>query len=253
MQIHPLKGIPLIQPSDDLAAILVKSLRDSALAPSSGDVLVVTQKIVSKAEGRLVRLSEVVPTPRAQELAKRLDKDPRKVEVILRESRTVLRAERSAKTGQGILICETRHGLVCANAGVDESNLSAPDTVLLLPLDPDASAAKLRDRLCRDLGVDLGVVITDSFGRPWRLGIVNVAIGVAGCPALVDYKGRKDYSGKELQVTEIAVADEIAAVAGLVMGKLQTVPAALIQGFESQGKPGRAVDLQRPESEDLFR
>ncbi len=253
MQIHPLKGIPLIQQSDDLAAILAKSLRDSAPAPSPGDILVVTQKIVSKAEGRIVRLAEVVPTPRAQELAKRLDKDPRKVDVILRESRRVIRAERSAKTGRGILICETRHGLVCANAGVDESNLSDPDTVLLLPLNPDASAEKLRAALSRVLGVYLGVVITDSFGRPWRLGIVNVAIGVAGCPAIVDYKGMKDYSGKELLVTEIAVADEIAAVAGLVMGKLQMVPAALIRGFENPGKPGRAADIQRPAGEDLFR
>ena len=253
VRIHGLQGIPLVQPGDDLAKLLADSLQKSNIRTADGDILVVTQKIVSKAEGRMVRLSGVSPSPRATELGKEIGKDPRKVEIILQESRRVLRAGRSAKTGQGILICETRHGLICANAGVDESNLSDPDAVLLLPVDPDKSAERLRGEIRRMLDVELGVVITDSFGRPWRLGIVNVAIGVSGCPAIVDYKGKADYSGKLLTVTEIAVADEIAAVAGLVMGKLELVPAALIQGFRPAGTPGRAADIKRPEIEDLFR
>lgn len=242
-----------MRPGDDLAAILIEAIRSASLNPIDRDVLMVTQKIVSKAEGRIIRLSQVTPSERANELARRLDKDPRKVEVILRESRKVIRAERSAKSGLGILICETRHGLVCANAGVDESNLSEPDSVLLLPEDPDASAEKLRNDIRRGMGVDLGVVLTDSFGRPWRLGIVNVAIGVSGVPALVDYRGKSDYAGRPLAVTELAVADEIAAVAGLVMGKLDMFPAALVQGFHPAGPAGCAKDLIRPEAEDLFR
>lgn len=253
LRISALGGIPPVKPGDDLTAILVHAIRESGLNARNQDILVVTQKIVSKAEGRLVRLSDVTPSGRAMELGKQLDKDPRKVEVILRESRKILRAERSAKTGLGILICETRHGFICANAGVDESNLSDPDSVLLLPEDPDKSAEKLRKGIRRELDADVAVVITDSFGRPWRLGIVNVAIGVSGCPAIVDYRGKADCAGHPLKVTEIAVADEIAAVAGLVMGKLDMIPAVLLQGFHPSGTFGRAADLLRPAPEDLFR
>ncbi|OGH56360.1 MAG: coenzyme F420-0:L-glutamate ligase [Candidatus Lindowbacteria bacterium RIFCSPLOWO2_12_FULL_62_27] len=253
IRIHGLEGLPLVQPGDDLAGMLVRAIQNTGLAAGTGDVLLVTQKIVSKAEGRLVRLSEVTPSERAVELAQRVGKDPRKVEVILRESRRVLKAERPASTGIGVLICETRHGLVCANAGVDESNLSDPDTVLCLPADPDASAERIRSAVRAALGVDLAVIITDSFGRPWRMGLVNVAIGIAGGPALVDLRGSADYSGHPLSVTRIAVADELAAIAGLVMGKLELIPAALVRGWRFDGAPGRAADLIRPAAEDLFR
>lgn len=230
-------------------------MQEARLTPEQQDILVVTQKIVSKSEGRSVILSEVTPSDRATETGRRLGKDPRKVEVILRESRRIVQECPAAgrKSGQGVLICETHHGLICANAGVDESNLSDPDTVLLLPRDPDGSAERLRREIQRRLGVELGVVISDSFGRPWRLGIVNVAIGSAGCPVLVDYRGRADSMGKPLKVTEIAVADEIAAVAGMVMGKLDMIPAILLQGFRPAGAPGRAADLIRPAAEDLFK
>lgn len=253
VRIHPLHGVPPVHPGDDLTALLLKSIREAGLEPRSGDILVVTQKIVSKSEGQIVHLSGVTPTAQALELAEKLNKDARKVEVILQESRRVLRAERMAKTGLGVLICETHHGFVCANAGVDESNLSAPDTLLLLPADPDASAEKIRREMSGGLGVEIAVIITDSFGRPWRLGIVNVAIGIAGCPAIVDYRGKPDSGGRPLTVTEIAVADEIAAVAGMAMGKLEQIPAVLVQGLSLPAGSGRGSDLRRLAGEDLFR
>lgn len=199
----------------------------------------------------MIRLSAVTPTERAVELSAKLGIDARKIEVILRESRRVLRAERVHDGG--VIICETHHGLVCANAGVDESNLDESDCVLRLPQDPDASADRLRGDLEQIFGVTLGVVITDSFGRPWRLGLVNVAIGASGLPATIDCRGRRDSAGRPLQSTVLAVADEIAAAAGMVMGKLENTPAVLVRGFHSDVPAGRASDLIRRTEDDLFR
>ena len=245
-------GIPEVRPGDDLGALLGDALDRVNLAPVSGDIVVVTHKVVSKAEGRLVRLPDVDPSPFAVRWAEQTGKDARQVEVVLRESVRIVRMDR------GVLICETRHGFVCANAGVDASNVAA-DTVCLLPEEPDRSAAALRSALGRRFGfaeADApGVVITDSWGRPWRNGIVNVAIGVAGVPPLVDYRGYFDPAGYELGVTVLAAADEIAAAAELVMHKLAARPAALVRGWAppiaaAQGT-GRAlvIDPRR----DLFR
>ncbi len=238
---------------DPLGEILAAAVRRENINPSTGDVLVIAQKIVSKSEGRVVRLSSVVPSAGAEAIAARLRIDPRKIEIILRESRRIVRAEWIESAGRGVIICETHHGLVCANAGVDESNLDEPDTVLCLPEDPDASAAKIRADLHQMLGVDLGVILTDSFGRPWRVGLVNVAIGVSGVAAIRDCRGQTDSSGRLLQTTELAVADELAAAAGLLMGKLDRIPAVLVQGFRADAPPGRAADLIRAPGGDLFR
>lgn len=243
----PLEGIGRIKPGDDLNAILADAIRRRGVALEDQDIIVVTSKIVSKARGRTVRPADVSPSADARELAERLDQDPRKIQVILNESKKIIRAD------LGVLICETRHGLICANAGVDASNLDDGETLLLLPEDPDAEAESIRRFFAREFGVEPGVIITDSFGRPWRLGVVEFAIGVAGCPALVDIRGRRDYAGRELTATELGIADEVAAVAGLAMGKLSLTPAALIQGLKWDIRPGRAADLLRPAGEDLFR
>ena len=210
-------------------------------------MVVVTQKVVSKAEGRLVALADVTPSPQAQELAARLDKDPRLVELVLRESRRIVRAER------GVLITETRHGFVCANAGVDASNVAGEGYVSLLPEDPDASAEGIRRRIKDLCGAEVAVIVSDTFGRPWREGHVNVAIGVAGMSPFADYVGQTDPYGYELRVTTIAVADELAAAAELVMGKLERVPAAIVRGYRYRPGPGRATDMVRPPERDLFR
>jgi coenzyme F420-0:L-glutamate ligase / coenzyme F420-1:gamma-L-glutamate ligase len=211
-----------------------------------GDVVVISQKIVSKAEGMVRGLSEVAPSQKAQELANRLGKEAALVELILAESSEVLRAER------GVLIAETHHGFVCANAGIDSSNLPEPDTVCLLPEDPDGSARRIR----AEIGARVGVVVADSFGRAWRLGQAEVAIGCAGLVALDDWRGRRDAGGRELEATEIAIADEAAAAADLVRGKDSGVPIVVVRGLgrhvtEEDG-PGAAA-LRRPRDEDLFR
>jgi coenzyme F420-0:L-glutamate ligase / coenzyme F420-1:gamma-L-glutamate ligase len=210
------------------------------------DVLVVAQKIVSKSEGRVLLLSSVTPTPRSLELAAKLKKDARLVEVILRETRRIVRAA-------PVLIVETHHGFVCANAGVDHSNVPGSDAVTLLPRDPDRSARRLATALRKRTGKRVAVIISDTFGRPWRLGLTNVAIGAAGVPVLRDLRGTPDRVGKALQATIIAVADELAAAAGLVMGKLEGIPAVLIRGYRYRRVVEPATRIIRPANEDLFR
>ena len=248
-----LEGIPEVREGDDLAAFIHSGLR----APHGGeypctdhDVLVIAHKIVSKAEGRVRSLADVEPTPRAIELAAEQGKDPRHVQVVLDESEQVLRAS------HGVLICLTRHGFVCANAGVDASNAPAPDTLVLLPVDPDASARRIRAALRDRIGVSPAIVITDSFGRAWRHGQCDVAIGCAGISPLEDWRGRADAVGRELRATWIAIADQLAAMADLARRKDAAEPVVLIHGTgrhvtEDDG-PGAAAMI-RPEAEDLFR
>jgi coenzyme F420-0:L-glutamate ligase/coenzyme F420-1:gamma-L-glutamate ligase len=213
----------------------------------AGDVVVVAQKVVSKAEGRTRNLTEVTAGEEAIRLAPHLvaAPDPRFVQVVLDESVRVLRTER-------VLITETRHGYVCANSGVDHSNIPGSDVVTLLPIDPDASAERLRTRLGEVTGAEVGVIVSDTFGRPWRLGIVTVALGVAGMPALIDMRGRKDDAGRDLHATVLAVADEVAAASGLVMGKTRRTPVVVVRGLELEGT-GIGAELIRPAAEDLFR
>lgn len=251
VSLHALEGVPLVEPGDDLAALLNRALRDTGIAPEDGDILVLAQKIVSKAEGRYVDLDEVTPSGRARELADSLGKDPRHVEVVLSESEDLV------KVGQHVIIAAHRLGLVMANAGVDESNISHGDgggRLLLLPRDPDGSAAALKARLDAEFGVSMGVIISDSFGRPWRNGVVGVAIGAAGVPALVDQVGARDLFGRELRVTEIATADELAAAGSLLMGQAgQGVPAVLIRGFMIDAPARPAAALIRDRERDMFR
>jgi coenzyme F420-0:L-glutamate ligase / coenzyme F420-1:gamma-L-glutamate ligase len=234
-------GLPEVQPGDDLAYLIASSadLRD-------GDILVVAQKVVSKAEGRVRSLAEVEPGERARRYAETLEADARVLQVILDESVRVVRDER-------VLIVETRHGYVCANAGVDHSNVPGVEAVTLLPEDPDASAERLRERLGELAGCRVGVIVADTFGRAWRMGIVNVALGVAGVAALVDYRGRPDDFGQELSATVVAVADEVACAAGLVMGKTERVPVAVVRGYHPRGPSGSGRELVRPAELDLFR
>jgi coenzyme F420-0:L-glutamate ligase/coenzyme F420-1:gamma-L-glutamate ligase len=237
--ILPVEGLPEIQEGDDLAALIAERAE-----LQGGDVLVVAQKTVSKAEGRVVRLADVEPSEEARRLAG--DQDPRRVEVILRESKRIVR------TRPPLVIAETRHGFVCASAGVDSSNAPGPETVVLLPEDPDASAARLRDRIRELTGADVGVIVSDSFGRPWRQGTTDVSIGLAGVQPLLDLKGERDRVGYELHATVIAVADELAGAAELVLGKTAGIPAAVIRGVEASGD-GTARDLVMPAERDLFR
>ena len=243
VRVIPLEGIPEIDEGDDLAGLLL-----AAAAGAGGfqdaDVLVVAQKAVSKAEGRTVRLDDVEPSARALELAD--DRDPRHVEWILRESAHVIRVR------PPLIITETRHGFVCASAGVDASNAKGDDTLILLPLDPDASAGRLREAIRERAGRDVGVIVSDSFGRPFRQGTTDVALGVAGLTPLLDLRGVRDRAGYELHATQIAVADELAGAAELVMGKVSGIPAALIRGLDLRGD-GSGADIPIPEERDLFR
>jgi coenzyme F420-0:L-glutamate ligase/coenzyme F420-1:gamma-L-glutamate ligase len=247
----PVPGIPLIQPGDDLAGALIAACEEHALSPADGDVLAVAQKVVSKAEGRTVDLAATRPSPRARSLAAEVDKDPRLVEVILQESRRVVRHR------PGVLIVEHRLGFVMANAGVDRSNVdpkAGAEPVLLLPRDPDASAARLRERLAAHFGAALAMIITDSWGRAWRRGTVGVALGAAGMPALMDLRGRPDLFGHELRVTQTGFADEVASAASLVMGQADEArPAVLVRGLSWAGPPVPASTLIRAPEEDLFR
>jgi coenzyme F420-0:L-glutamate ligase/coenzyme F420-1:gamma-L-glutamate ligase len=243
--VRPVQGLPEIAPGAPLGELLAEAAR-----PRDDEVLVVSQKIVSKAEGRLRRLTDVEPSARARELAERLGKDPRLVELILSESRSVIRAERT------VLIVETKSGLICANAGIDSSNVPGEDTVALLPADPDASARWLREEIRAACGRRPAVVIADSFGRPWRVGQTDVAIGCAGLAVLDDWRGRQDRDGRTLAATVIAIADEAAAAASLARDKASGEPAAVISGLERYVVPGDgpgATALQRPEADDLFR
>lgn len=244
LRVLPLRGLPELEAGDDLASLLVEAARSSGGLETS-DVVVVAQKAVSKIEGRVVSLADVEPTDRARELAGR-EGDPRRLEVILSESREILRSR------PPLLIAETRHGFVCASAGVDSSNAGGAGMLVLLPLDPDASARRLRDRLRELAGVDVGVIVSDSFGRAWRQGTTDVALGIAGVIALRDLRGARDSSGYELTSTQIAVADEIAGAAQLVMGKIDGVPAAIVRGLEVAGD-GSGEDLVMPRERDLFR
>ena len=212
-----------------------------------GDVVVVTQKIVSKAEGQVVLLSDVTPSAFAEQIAERYDKDPRLVEVVLRESSRVVRMD------QGVIITETRHGFICANSGVDQSNVETHGEVALLPVDPDESASAIMAAIAREAGADIAVIISDTFGRPWREGCTDVAIGVAGMDPLVDYRGVSDPAGHELRATVIAAADELASAAELVMGKLDRVPAAIVRGYAYEPGGAGASALVRPPEGDLFR
>jgi coenzyme F420-0:L-glutamate ligase/coenzyme F420-1:gamma-L-glutamate ligase len=247
----PIPAIPLVRPGDDLAGLVISACERSSLVPAEGDILVVAQKIVSKAEGRHVDLAQVRPSPHAQSLAAEVDKDPRLVEVILGESRRVVRHR------PGVLIAEHRLGFIMANAGVDRSNVDpemGAEPVLLLPRDPDASAAGLRERLAAHFRIGVGVIVTDSWGRAWRRGTVGVALGVAGLPALVDLRGRPDLFGHELRVTQTGFADEIASAASLVMGQADEArPAVLVRGLSWSGSPSPAQALIRAAEEDLFR
>jgi coenzyme F420-0:L-glutamate ligase/coenzyme F420-1:gamma-L-glutamate ligase len=242
LELIAVEGLPEVRPGDDLGELISSRSR-----LETGDVIVVAQKVVSKSEGRLVNLRSVKASEEAVRIASRLvaSPDPRMVQVVLDESVRVLRSERA-------LITETRHGFVCANSGVDHSNVPGDDELTLLPDDPDASASRLRGRLRELAGVDAGVIVSDTFGRPWRLGIVNVALGVAGLPAMLDLRGSLDDVGKPLQATVLAIADELAAAAGLVMGKTKRAPVVIIRGLALEGQ-GTGRDLIRPAAEDLFR
>jgi coenzyme F420-0:L-glutamate ligase/coenzyme F420-1:gamma-L-glutamate ligase len=249
----PLTGIKLVEPGDDLGDIAVAAIVANRLVPEAGDVLVVAQKIVSKAERRYVDVATVEPSERAIALGAEVDKDPRFVEVVLSESRRVVRHR------PGLLIVEHRLGFVMANAGIDHSNLPGQPTqgaerVLLLPEDPDGSARALREQLARAFATNIAVIICDSFGRPWRKGTVGIALGAAGLPALIDLRGQPDLFGRELLVTETGFADEIAAAAGLVMGQAdEAVPMVLVRGLAWSAPEAPAAALIRPAEHDLFR
>jgi coenzyme F420-0:L-glutamate ligase/coenzyme F420-1:gamma-L-glutamate ligase len=243
----PVLGIGEVLPGSDLSAILLAALAAQGVPLLDGDIVVVTQKIVSKAEGCLVQLDEVTPSPLASEWAAKWDKDPRVVELVLRESRRIVRMDR------GVIISETRHGLVCANAGVDCSNVGG-DRATLLPPDPDASAERLRQALSAGSGgARLGVVISDTHGRAWREGQINIAIGAAGVETLRHFEGQHDPTGYELRVTMLATADELASAAELVMGKVDGVPVAVVRGLAHALGEGTAKELVRPAATDMFR
>lgn len=253
LTLTPLQGIPLVQPGDDLAGCIAAAISISNLSLEKNDILVVTQKIVSKAEGRFRRLSEVVPSQEAISLGKSVEKDPRFVELVLQESKTVLR------TRPGTLIVEHKLGFVCANAGIDHSNVQnlggdAEDWVLLLPENPDASAERIRQHLEQVSGKSVAVLVIDSHGRAWRNGTVGVAIGFAGMPGLVDLRGKPDLFGYQLRVTQVAVADELAAAASLLMGQAdEFTPVIHVRGFPYPLRDGSLHELIRPKELDLFR
>ena len=241
--LHAVEGLPEIRPGDDLGALVAKRAPDIR----RGDVVVVAQKVVSKAEGRLRELATVSVSQQARKVATPLAADPRLVQLVLDESVRIVRQER-------VLIVETRQGFICANAGIDRSNLDGNDMVSLLPLDCDLSARHLRERMTALAGADVAVIISDTFGRPWRLGLTNVALGVAGAPALIDYRGHLDDFGRPLRATLVALADDIAAAAGLIMGKTQRVPAVIVRGLQPfEDRPGSGQDLIRQRELDLFR
>jgi coenzyme F420-0:L-glutamate ligase / coenzyme F420-1:gamma-L-glutamate ligase len=251
LRIIPIQSIGDIPPGSDLGFIIYKAMQAQNLELQQGDVLVVTQKIVSKAEGNVVDLDDVRASEFARLLATESNKDASYIEVVLRESRRIVRMDR------GVLICETKHGFICANAGVDESNVNGARAITLLPVDPDRSAQQLRTHL-QDLSgegstFDIAVIISDTWGRPWRNGQVNMAIGVAGMEAVVDYRGQCDPYGYELHASVLAVADELASAAELAMGKIDHIPVALIRGYSYIPGEGSAKTLLRDPTTDLFR
>ena len=247
LRVIGLPGIPIVTPGADLVALIHQAAVAAPLPLQAGDVIVITQKIVSKAEGCLVALKDVTPSPWAEHYARQWGKDPRHVEVVLRQSRRIVKMDR------GVLISETHHGFICANAGVDQSNIEGEEVVAVLPLDPDAWARAVRQGLRELLGIEVAVIISDTFGRPWRDGIVNVAIGLSGMQAIKNYIGQLDAQGYELRVTSLAVADELAAAAELVMNKLDNVPVAVIRGYDYPRGEGSLTQLIRAPERDLFR
>jgi coenzyme F420-0:L-glutamate ligase/coenzyme F420-1:gamma-L-glutamate ligase len=247
LRLRALPAIPLIEPGDDLAEIILASIKKADWELQNGDVLVMAQKIVSKAENRIVDLATVIPSPRAIELATEVQKDARLVELILSESKTVMRRS------PGVLIVEHKLGFVMANAGIDRSNVNGEDHALLLPVDPDCSATVIRHAIAARAKIDVGVLIIDSFGRAWRNGTIGTAIGASGVPTLLDLRGRPDLFGRPLETTEVGWADELAAAASLMMGQAgEGRPVILVRGLAETGE-GSAADLLRPKQKDLFR
>lgn len=247
VSVFGISGIGEVRPGDDLGELLVVAAQAQGTPIQTGDALVVAQKVVSKAEGRLVRLSDVVPSPFAIEVADLDNRDPRHVEVILRESRRIIRMD------HGVIITETHHGFRCANSGVDASNVQDDGEVALLPEDPDASARALRSDILKRTGCDVAVIVSDTFGRPWREGAVNVAIGVAGLVPILDYRGQEDDYGHVLKTTTVAVADELASAGELVTNKSTRMPAAIIRGYPFRSADGGIQSLLRKPEQDLFR
>jgi coenzyme F420-0:L-glutamate ligase/coenzyme F420-1:gamma-L-glutamate ligase len=247
VELFAIEGLPDVVPGDDIAELIVFGIRRLGERLEPGDIVVVTQKIVSKAEGRLIRLAEVTPSAFAASWGAAHGADPRVIELVLRESRRIVRMDR------GVLIVETHQGLVCANAGVDLSNVAGGEVATLLPVDPDASARRIRAGLHAIAGVEVPVVVSDTFGRPWREGLVNVAIGVAGLEPLRSYVGSRDPQGFPLQATIEALADEVGAAAGLVSSKLNRTPAVLVRGILYEAGEGSARDLLRAPERDMFR
>jgi coenzyme F420-0:L-glutamate ligase / coenzyme F420-1:gamma-L-glutamate ligase len=242
-----IEGLPMIGRGNDLARLIADAIASMGMRLQEGDVLAVCQKIVSKAEGRLVRLNEIEPSPLAEQFAARWDKDPREVELVMRQTSRIVRMDNA------VLIVETGPGWVCANAGIDQSNSLGDDLAILLPEDADASARRIRHELRHITGAEVAVLITDTFGRPWRDGLTEVCIGIAGMDPLLDMRGTTDLGGRELHHTVIAVADELAAAAGLVMPKAGAVPAVLIRGYRFKPTEASAKSLIRPAASDLFR
>ena len=251
LSLFALPGIPMVQPGDDLAALIADGFAHAGEAAAAGDVLVVAQKIVSKSEGRYANLATVEPGRQARELAAMTDKDPRMVELILSESRRVVRHR------PGVIIVEHRLGFVMANAGIDNSNVEPAGTderVLLLPRDPDGSARRLREGLRQRLGADCAVIVNDSVGRAWRIGTVGLALGAAGLPSLLDLRGREDLFGRPLEVTQVGLADELAAAASLLQGEAdEGMPAVVVRGLAAAGPGNDGAALIRDEADDLFR
>ena len=249
IEVIGITGIPEVRAGDELGPMIAAAASDGGTPIEPGDVVVVTQKIVSKAEGRLVNLEDVSPSPFAVQLSEESERDPRLVELVLRESRSIVRVD----PARGILIAETRHGLVCANAGIDSSNVPGDDTVSLLPEDPDRSAREIRDEIAAAARADVAVIVSDTFGRPWREGHVDFAIGVAGMDPFLDYRGTEDAHGQVLHVTTIALADELSAAAEVVMGKALGIPAAIVRGVQYRPGDAGSATLLRDRSTDLFR
>jgi coenzyme F420-0:L-glutamate ligase/coenzyme F420-1:gamma-L-glutamate ligase len=247
LRIVGLKSIPEVKGGDDVGELLVAAAQSEGVGLQDGDVVVVTQKIVSKAERRLVNVSDITPSEFAITFGKQWDKDPRKVEVVLRESKRIVRMDR------GIIVTETHHGFVCANSGVDESNVAGEGVLALLPVDPDKSASEIRETIKKKTGVNVAVIISDTFGRPWRAGLTDVAIGVSGIEPITDFRGQYDKFGYELRVSIVAIADELAGAAELAGGKTANVPVVVIRGFEYTPAEGSAQTLVREPEKDMFR
>lgn len=247
LKIIAIRYIPEVQKNNDIAHFIFNCIKKQKLSIKSGDILCVAQKIVSKSEGRVITLESIKPSQKAKQLAGKLNKDPRHVQAILNETKRIVR------TGHGVLICETHHGFICANAGVDLSNVDGGQSVCLLPKNPDVSSKRLRQKLEKLTGKKIAVIITDTFGRPWREGLTEVAIGISGMNALLDLRGQKDTHGYSLKCTMLAVSDSLAAAAGLVMGKTSRTPAVLIRGFKYAPSSGSFSVLLRAPSKDLFR